>query len=41
MTDVGCGYSLTIADDDMWVRRVRGEDVREVTLIAGHVSGGA
>jgi hypothetical protein len=32
---------LAIADDDMWVRRVRGEDVREVTLIAGHVSGGA
>ena len=41
MTDVGCGNSLAIADDDMWVRRVRGEDVREVTLTTGHVSGGA
>ena len=37
----GDGKGMTIADDDMWVGRVRGEDVRKITLIAGHVSGGA
>ena len=41
MADVCDRKGLTIAYDDMWERRVRGDDVRKVTLISGHVSGGA
>ena len=41
VASAGDGKGMTIADDDMWVGRVRGEDVRKVTLTAGHVSGGA
>ena len=32
---------MPIADDDLWVGRVREVDMGKVTLIAGHVSGGA
>ena len=41
MADLCDRKGLTIAYDDMLERRVRGDDVRKVTLIAGHVSGGA